>query len=191
MSPVHRWLAAPPTSVRVALFCLWLFAALGACASEAPQHRARHGHHRRHRHRRHHRPRTVVLQEGPAPPRTRILRRVCAPVAHCGQFAGCALAEEQPDPDAPGQVRYLVKRYDPDPSRVDSVFEWGQLCWTEPSGRSCVDAFQRGTRCAQDETPALSTAPPPRCEVQAGVCGAVGGDPDAGAPGPPVGPAVP
>jgi hypothetical protein len=143
-----------------------------ACATDEP--------HRRRRRRRHRRPQTVVIHEAPPEPRRRILRRVCAPVQSCSRFAGCALAEEQPDPEAPGQVRYMVTRYDTDPSRVDTVLEWGRLCWSEPDGRSCVDAFETGVvRCADEA--ALSTQAPPRCEVQAGVCGPVGGaSPDAG-----------
>ncbi len=152
-----------------------------ACASESGHHRRRH---RRHRHRP---PRTVVIHEAPAVPRTRILRRVCAPVASCGRFVGCGLAEEEPDPDAPGQVRYRVKRYDTDPSRVDTVFEWGRLCWSEQGGRSCVDAFETGARCPGG-LGALPSEVPPRCEAQAGVCGPVGPDAGAGAVPPDGGP---
>jgi hypothetical protein len=137
-----------------------------ACAGEEGHRRRRH---RRHRHRPR-RPPPVVVVDPPGESRTRILRRVCAPVARCGQFAGCALAEEQPDPHAPGQVRYVVNRYDPEPARVGSVMDWGRLCWSEPSGRSCVDAFESGGRCP-DEIAATPTVAPPRCEAVAGVCG--------------------
>lgn len=138
-----------------------------ACAGEEG-HRRRHRH-RRHRHRRHH---PAVVHDAPGGEGSRILRRVCAPVAKCERFAGCALAEEQPDPEVPGQIRYLVQRYDPEPARVGTVIEWGRLCWSEPSGRSCVDAFESGIRCAQDESQGLATEAPPRCEAIAGVCAA-------------------
>lgn len=154
-----RWLA---------LLCLVVF--VTACASEGGNRRRRHRHRRHHRHRR---PHVVVVEQGAPPVERRILRRVCAPVARCGQFAGCGLAEEEPDPDAPGQIRYRVKRYDTDPSRVDAIFEWGRLCWNEPAGRSCVDAFESGTRCPGG-LGELPTAAPPRCEAQAGVCGPAG-----------------
>jgi hypothetical protein len=113
-----------------------------------------------------------------------VLRGVCVPVASCGQFVGCGYAEEEPDPSVPGDVRYRVRRYEPDPSRVDQIFEWGRLCWREGVGRACVDGLDDGSSCPPAERP-LATSAPPRCEVHGGVCGAATPatpPPDAGPP---------
>jgi len=166
-----------------ARFLVCLALALGGCAgveergTDEPSVRAerrqrRHRRHRRHRRRaRRARARHIVVRTGaPLAPARRVLRGVCVPVASCGRFAGCAFAEEEANPDSPGAVRYRVRRYETDPSRVDQVFEWGRLCWAEGPGRACVDALDAGGRCPAD-APAPAAEPVPRCVVEQGICG--------------------
>lgn len=82
----------------------------------------------------------------------------------------------------PGQVRYVVRRFDAEPSRVNTALEWGRLCWTEPGGRSCADAFDLGTRCSEAGPDAPQGEAPPRCEVRGEVCGTFADGPEPAGP---------
>lgn len=58
-------------------------------------------------------------------------------------FVGCALVEEESDPEHPGASRYRVLAYKHHPHKVGSYFGRDKVCWsghaTLPDG--CADAL--------------------------------------------------
>jgi hypothetical protein len=69
--------------------------------------------------------------------------KLCLPVAACNMFVGCALVEEEKDPDHPEASRYRVLAYEHHPDRVGSHFGRGEVCWPSQAKtpKGCADAL--------------------------------------------------